>query len=304
MLDCKQKIELYNDHFQNYKVYGIPKAQLVIADIPYNLGNNAYASNPMWYIDGDNKNGERVFAVSILGGGYYSFPKPIPLKLRLKDMLESEVDKKYYLSDKAVKGMVESSYEQNQRLLQDTEVCDCLSARDFKSPKCISSEDTDKIIEAANLNIPTWHRLMNVVLDTKGICTAINTCGGGNLEPKILHADGLYLEVSDSFQKGALKDLSRCLKAQKHDAGIIENNHRIRKLTPKECLRLMGWKDEQIDKIITCGMSNSQMYKQAGNGIVVNVLEAIFTNLFLKKTQEHEIDTQNYLEVNQIKLAI
>ena len=52
------KIELYNDHFQNYKVYGIPKAQLVIADIPYNLGNNAYASNPSWYIDGDNKNGE------------------------------------------------------------------------------------------------------------------------------------------------------------------------------------------------------------------------------------------------------
>lgn len=56
------KCELINDHFQNYKVYGIPKAQLVIADIPYNLGNNAYASNPQWYIDGDNKNGESKFA--------------------------------------------------------------------------------------------------------------------------------------------------------------------------------------------------------------------------------------------------
>lgn len=54
----KTKIELHNDHFQNYKRYNIPKAQLVIADIPYNLGVNAYASNPMWYIDGDNKNGE------------------------------------------------------------------------------------------------------------------------------------------------------------------------------------------------------------------------------------------------------
>lgn len=52
------KIELYNDHFQNYKRYAIPKAQLVIADIPYNLGVNAYASNPEWYIKGDNKNGE------------------------------------------------------------------------------------------------------------------------------------------------------------------------------------------------------------------------------------------------------
>lgn len=52
------KVELYHDNFQNYKRYNIPKAQLVIADIPYNIGENAYASNPMWYIDGDNKKGE------------------------------------------------------------------------------------------------------------------------------------------------------------------------------------------------------------------------------------------------------
>ena len=53
---------IYRDHFQNYKRYDIPKAQLVIADIPYNLGNNAFASNPSWYVDGDNKNGESKLA--------------------------------------------------------------------------------------------------------------------------------------------------------------------------------------------------------------------------------------------------
>lgn len=53
---------LYRDHFQNYKGYAIPKAQLIIADIPYNLGNNAYASNPSWYNDGDNSNGESELA--------------------------------------------------------------------------------------------------------------------------------------------------------------------------------------------------------------------------------------------------
>lgn len=53
-----KRIELFNDHFQNFKVYGIPHAQLIIADPPYNLGKNAYASNPAWYVDGDNKNGE------------------------------------------------------------------------------------------------------------------------------------------------------------------------------------------------------------------------------------------------------
>ena len=57
-------IKLINDHFENAKRYGIPHAQLIIADIPYNLGNKAYASNPQWYVDGDNKNGESKLAGS------------------------------------------------------------------------------------------------------------------------------------------------------------------------------------------------------------------------------------------------
>lgn len=60
MITC----ELYHDNFQNFKRYGIPKAQLVIADIPYNIGADAYGSNPMWYIGGDNKNGESKLAKS------------------------------------------------------------------------------------------------------------------------------------------------------------------------------------------------------------------------------------------------
>ena len=55
-------MNLHHDHFQNFKRYSIPKAQLIIADIPYNLGANAYGSNPKWYIDGDNKNGESELA--------------------------------------------------------------------------------------------------------------------------------------------------------------------------------------------------------------------------------------------------
>lgn len=57
-----KKYQLINDHFQNYKVYNIPKAQLVIADIPFNIGINAYASNPKWYMEGDNKKGESKLA--------------------------------------------------------------------------------------------------------------------------------------------------------------------------------------------------------------------------------------------------
>ena len=56
------RYELFNDHFQNYKRHNIPKAQLIIADVPYNVGKNAYGSNPSWYKDGDNKNGESELA--------------------------------------------------------------------------------------------------------------------------------------------------------------------------------------------------------------------------------------------------
>lgn len=65
------KSEIFRDNFQNYKSYGIPKAQLIIADIPYNVGNNAFGSNPSWYIGGDSKNGAK-------GNEQFTF-----LKLRL-----------------------------------------------------------------------------------------------------------------------------------------------------------------------------------------------------------------------------
>lgn len=64
----KIKIELYHDNFQNYKQYNVPKAQLVIADIPYNIGIDAYASNPTWYEGGDNANGESKKAKSAFFG--------------------------------------------------------------------------------------------------------------------------------------------------------------------------------------------------------------------------------------------
>lgn len=55
------KVQIVHDNFQNFKKYNVPRAQLVIADIPYNIGDNAYGSNPMWYNGGDNKNGESSF---------------------------------------------------------------------------------------------------------------------------------------------------------------------------------------------------------------------------------------------------
>ena len=71
-----ERIKLFNDHFQNYKVYGIPKAQLVLTDIPYNIGVNVYGSNPSWYIDGDRKNGESKLAKKNFFDGDDNFKPP------------------------------------------------------------------------------------------------------------------------------------------------------------------------------------------------------------------------------------
>jgi DNA (cytosine-5)-methyltransferase 1 len=71
------------------------------------------------------------------------------------------------------------------------------------------------------------------------------------------------------------------------DKGVVLNDLRIRKLTPKECWRLMGFDDTDFEKAEKVN-SNAQLYKQAGNSIVVNVLEAILTNLFLKDENDFE----------------
>jgi len=69
----KLKCELYHDSMQNFKRYGIPKAQLIIADIPYNVSTNFYASSPVWYEGGDNRNGESKFAGKAAFASDYSF---------------------------------------------------------------------------------------------------------------------------------------------------------------------------------------------------------------------------------------
>ena len=85
---------------------------------------------------------------------------------------------------------------------------------------------------------------------------------------------GLYTGVSKEFHHPPLVDLSRTLKAGKHDAGITDGI-RIRKLTPRECWRLQGFPDEYFDRAKATGISDTQLYKQAGNAVTVNVARVI-----------------------------
>lgn len=99
---------------------------------------------------------------------------------------------------------------------------------------------------------------------------------------KLKEGDGLYLGTSKDFFRGGLENVSRTLKAGIYDAGVVQS-YRIRKLTPRECFRLMGVSEQNIDKMMSAGISKTQLYKMAGNSIVVDVLYYIFKKMFIDK---------------------
>lgn len=105
-------------------------------------------------------------------------------------------------------------------------------------------------------------------------------------ENNMVKVSGLYTNCRDDFYRGPLEGLSRTLKGSKHDAAVTDGV-RIRKLTPRECWRLQGFPDEYFDRAVAADVSDSQLYKQAGNAVTVNVAEAIGRKL---KEIEDEIN--------------
>lgn len=435
------------------------------------------------------QNRERVFVVSILGDHQpYEFPKPVKLELRLKDVLEDEVDEKFYLSDEQTKRLTGNTFHQANVRLQEKDYSDTLLARDYKDPKCVrvggifdkdgtkhqagaiwdknhlsptldtmqggwrqpsiithnyteqvkvrkhevdidglrdllkshkrSSGKTNREISEllnepmtlvehwfrndSSFAIPKedkWLRLKEILSistdsfdkqimefeirdgvfdqanraydsagvsptltatdadkkiliknatkkgyieathgdgvdlaypdsetrrgrvqkglsqtldtgDSKGVVIGasrgrnpenpsdrtvgspteqrleINKQGTSNAITTV-HKDNYVVEPlgtlaahnSDKFGTGYMDGVSKTLKANKHDISVLYSNLRIRKLTPKECWRLMGCTDEDFHKAQAFN-SNTQLYKQAGNAIVVDVLEMIFSEMF------------------------
>lgn len=262
------------------------------------------------------QNRERVFVVSIFGDERYYFPKAFKLEKRLKDVLENNVDESYYLSNKMTEDLTLQHKETDVGIIYEGDVN---KGGDIANCLTIVQKDSLvlelKIIQVGNLvdggkfNNPQRGR----IYDTRGISPVIDTMQGGNLEPKILeptnksdsvlgisvHPNGRKMEFKgESSVKGICPALRatdyKCphtvwlsnkqveYKGEKHDAGVAQN-FRIRKLTPRECFRLMGVSEENIDKIQNAGISKTQQYKMAGNSIVVDVLYYIFKKLFIDK---------------------
>lgn len=214
------------------------------------------------------QNRERVFVVSIRNDidCDFEFPKPITLEKHLKDMLENQVDEKFYLSKEMQDRFVyrpkgeniigtsspDAKIGQRNLVYDSNKVMGCLTATDYKGPK--------QILEiVGRLDLKGYHDLEKKVYSPEGCSPTIDAKGNRSK----------FMVKNDKSSKTFVFNGESC---------------RIRKLTPKECWRLMGFKDEQFDKAEKV-CSNTQLYKQAGNLIVVNVLEEIFKQMFLKEDE-------------------
>lgn len=120
----------------------------------------------------------------------YEFPEPIPLTTRLKDILEHNVDEKYYLPDDRIEKILNSSFMQEKKRIQTTDVCDTLLARDWKDPKCVPVEEP-QVKQIGNV-CPTKTREnpnQGRVYDKEGIAPALTTMEGGNREPMVIEQE-------------------------------------------------------------------------------------------------------------------
>ena len=210
------------------------------------------------------QNRERVFVVSILGEHEpYKFADKMPLDKCIADILEEQVDEKYYLSEDIQKRFKITN--QNKNIIGTTKP-------DFRT---IGQRDLvyDKNGIMGALVATDYKQPKQIALPC--ICAS----RGRNPENPSDRTPGAPTEQRLEFNT---KGTSNTITTVQKDNYVVEPSFRIRKLTPRECFRLMGMRDDNIDKIQAAGISNTQQYKMAGNSIVVNVLEAIFKNLFME----------------------
>lgn len=208
------------------------------------------------------QNRERVFIVSIrkdIDNGNFAFPNKTELTLRVKDMLEDVVDQKYYLYNSKTTQLINQIISKEK--IKDVECCDST----IYDPQI--KQVSNCITARYDAGIQTQKSIGLVVIEKVGRLH--------NHQRGMVFSD---LGISPCLSATDYKEPRSVLQ---HNNRICDADYRIRKLTPRECFRLMGFADADFDKIK--GISNTQLYKMAGNSIVVNVLEAIFKELLKNK---------------------
>lgn len=282
------------------------------------------------------QNRERVFIVSIrkdidLG---FEFPEGFQLELKLKDLLEDEVDEKYYLKG-TVDFFIKNSFDMEAKgngfrfsphIKKNATIAKAITTRaggrmddnfvsDIELSETNFTFSSKSCVQVGNLSGGKWDKINEScrrVYSEEGLSPTIHTCQGGNTEPKVLIETPILAQTEDGFvcrnanSKGfdIAKDGDSVDFAQPNSTtrrgrvghGVCQtldtgsskyavtatiSDLRIRKLTPKECFRLMGFTDEEFQRAADVPTSNTQLYKMAGNSIVVDVLVHLMRGLWL-----------------------
>ena len=267
----------------------------------YGYRNFAKVLNAKDY--GVPQNRERIFMVSVLDEtARYEFPDPMPLTIRLKDVLEKEVEERYYLHDSKDKRLAQIVTEQgdkiqhgdmldtyNQQILHETSAT-ILCGIDSRRHHFVAEEPRIDVVGEI-------HPGQNgAIYGTEGLSPAICAGEGVKTQTKIFEpmigafrgrnpenpsergrSNGMYKQRLEINENGT----SNTLTGVQKDNMVIEYGYRIRKLTERECFRLMDMPEEYIDRIQAAGISRSQQYKMAGNSIVVACMYHIWRKLFI-----------------------
>ncbi len=262
----------YENHYQvlNAKDYGIPQNRervFTISILKESIVYDDYNSN----IRKDQDLTTNCGSSTIRNGWKiieceqnFTFPLKQELTLRLKDMLENEVDEKYYLSEYKINSI--SHWKAYQKPFEKVQgknsIVPTLTARGAGEEHSGMITYSDSLDNTTNLQ----DKCLNIKEATKK----------GYKES--YDGDSVNLEQPNSkTRRGRVGNQVAQTLTTSCNQGVV-NNYRIRKLTPKECWRLMGFDDEDFEKASQVN-SNAQLYKQAGNSIVVQDLEAIFREL-------------------------
>lgn len=246
------------------------------------------------------QNRERIFLLSIRNCSKdYVFPNDMPLTTKLGDLLESNVEDKYFLSEKLITCF--SSMKNRNGLIRglrfrprgkkDEYAWTITTAPGSRATDTFIIEPIPAAIRGRANEDGTYRQQLELKKD--GNTNTLTTVQKDNvvIVPQntkqgyaIAHVgDGIYTNRADSKRGVVQRESIPTLKTSNKDIAVVVDDPTelisIRRLTPRECWRLMGWSDEDIDKAFKADVSETQLYKMAGNSIIINCLEAIFKNI-------------------------
>ena len=264
----------------------------------------------------------RCFMVSILGDYSYSFPKPIPLKLKLKDLLEENVDEKYYLSDKMIEFFTKNEEKQKENrngfrfnVSDGNVIAKTITTRagsrmddNFIYNKSLKETLEKNKIEQDISFVDSYNKKIRDDGLSSTITTRINDSNNtfiaiknatkkGYLEATI--GDGIDISSRMEHHRGTVqKQMIQTLDTQGGESkGVVSSDLRIRKLTPLECFRLMGVKDEDYYKVAK-NQSNASLYHLAGDSLVTLVFCAIMSTMIDNCKSFEQVLEEFYLQIS------